>query len=100
MRLRRGGSVDRQYIERPRGFLGSLNLNVVPGRRVWQNVSPRDVELAWWTAEIADDASPQPNLAEVESVHWFSRDELPRFADLLSTNRDFLTALARKEFSI
>ena len=67
-----------------------LGVAIRPTRRLWQCVTAWKVELAWWRAELEDHAAPQPNPAEVESVHWFTPAEMARLPDLLDSNRVFL----------
>jgi hypothetical protein len=45
-------------------------------------------------------ASRSPNPVEVESVHWLSSVELLALPELLESNRAFLAALERGEFSL
>ncbi len=74
-----------------------LEAIVQPVRRIWRSTTRWGVELAWWRAEMAPDAVPVPQPAEVESVHWYTPAELAGVADLLVSNREFLAALARGE---
>lgn len=67
-----------------------LDVEVRPGRRIWENVTPWDVHLAWWTCQVDANARFVPNPAEVESFHWFSSSDLLRHPDLLPSNREFL----------
>ena len=69
-----------------------LGVRVQPVRRLWQSVTPWNVQLAWWLAELPVGAILVPNPAEVESVHWIAREELPSWPGLLASNRDFLAA--------
>ena len=64
-----------------------------PRTCVWRNVTSWGTSLAWWLGEIDAEAIPVPNPLEVESVHWFSCDELLAHVHLLDSNREFLTAL-------
>lgn len=74
-----------------------LSVEVVPVRRLWQSVTPWQVELAWWSAELAPGALPRPAPAEVESFHWYTLDEMAALPDLLESNRQFLAAISRGE---
>ncbi len=67
--------------------------------RLWESRSPSGLQLGWWRAEI--DASSQlvANPAEVEAIHWWTAEQLLQQPDLLPSNRAFLAALARREFS-
>lgn len=74
-----------------------LNVEVVPVRRLWQSVTPWQVELAWWSAKLAAGAVPRPAPAEVESFHWYTLEEMVALPELLESNRQFLAAIARGE---
>jgi 8-oxo-dGTP diphosphatase len=67
-----------------------LNLEIQPLRRLWNSVTPWGVSLAWWHAQLAESALPQPNPHEVESVHWLRTDEMLALPELLASNREFL----------
>jgi 8-oxo-dGTP pyrophosphatase MutT (NUDIX family) len=75
-----------------------LNVDVNPLRRLWTNVTPWSVSLAWWLAELATAAEPDPNPLEVESVHWLMVEQIRDLPELLRSNHDFLDAHARGEF--
>ncbi|HEV3342477.1 MAG TPA: NUDIX domain-containing protein [Pirellulales bacterium] len=77
-----------------------LGVDVVPVRQIWRSVTPWRVELLWWLARMASDASPRPAPAEVESFHWHTVEELTGLPDLLESNRQFLAALARREIAL
>ena len=77
-----------------------LVLTVRPLRRLWENVTPWGVHLAWWSAERADDAPPTPHLPEVAEYFWLTADEMVAHADLLHSNRAFFEALARGEITL
>ena len=70
-----------------------LNVTVRPLVRLWQSVTPWGVQLSWWHSELPDNAQPDPNPTEVESVHWCTPEEMARLEGLLESNRDFLRAL-------
>ena len=77
-----------------------LALPAVPIRRLWTSVTPWNVSLAWWLAQVAADAAPVPNEAEVASFHWLSVAEICEHGQLLTSNLDFFAALERREFCI
>ena len=66
-----------------------------PIRRVWLSVTPWNVALAWWLAEIDAEAIPLPNPAEVESFHWLTGGEIRLLPNLLASNLEFLDAWQR-----
>jgi 8-oxo-dGTP pyrophosphatase MutT (NUDIX family) len=74
-----------------------LNVAVTPIRRVWESVTPWQVELAWWLVTLPDDAELQPTPEEVASIHWHTTNELALLPGLLESNHAFLAALARGE---
>ncbi len=77
-----------------------LSVAVRPLRRVWQSVTPWKVALSWWLAELAHDAALVANPLEVESMHWYTPDEMLALPELLASNRDFLAALAAGEIDL
>jgi len=77
-----------------------LGAAIRPVRRIWQCVTPWQVRLAWWSARLDDGTELVPNPAEVESVHWWTPEEMAQLPDLLESNRRFLEALARGEIDL
>lgn len=77
-----------------------LGVDTVAHRRLWSSVTPWQVELSWWLVRLAPQSMPVPAPAEVESVHWHTLEEVAALPDLLESNRHFLAALARGEFSL
>jgi 8-oxo-dGTP diphosphatase len=69
-----------------------LNVEIQPLRRVWSSVTPWGVTLAWWHAELPENAILEPNPQEVDSVHWMRSEEMLVLPQLLESNRDFLAA--------
>ncbi len=45
-------------------------------------------------------AVPQPDPREVESVHWFTPDEMAAQSELLDSNREFLGLVASGEIRL
>jgi 8-oxo-dGTP diphosphatase len=74
-----------------------LGVTVTPLKRLWQSVTPWNVDLAWWSAELDRAASLTLNVAEVESIHWLAPEEILAASELLTSNRDFLQAIVRGE---
>jgi 8-oxo-dGTP diphosphatase len=98
-----GGGIEEgeQEVEAlQREMLEELAVESKPFRRLWQSTSRWGVHLAWWLTTLNLDAELRPNLAEVESVHWFTPEEIRRLPNVLPTNLDFLNALDRDEFSL
>ncbi|HVA49739.1 MAG TPA: NUDIX domain-containing protein [Pirellulales bacterium] len=83
-----------------RELVEELHVEVRPHRRLWSSVTPWKVELVWWLACLPPGSMPVPAPAEVESFHWHTIDEIGELPELLESNRQFLAALARGEFSL
>lgn len=75
-----------------RELLEELSIAATPVRLLWRSVTPWNVELAWWLAEIDPEANPQPNPQEVEVCDWLSVEAIRRLPNLLTSNLDFLDA--------
>jgi 8-oxo-dGTP diphosphatase len=69
-----------------------LELSAQPLRRLWESVTPWNVHLAWWLAEIDPQALPRPNPLEVESFAWLTTGEIRALPNLLASNLEFLDA--------
>lgn len=98
-----GGAIEQGESEQAalvRELREELNVDVLPVRRVWQSVTPWQVELAWWLARLAPGGTPRAAPAEVESFHWHTLEEMAALPELLESNRQFLAALARGEISL
>jgi len=88
-----GGGIEGDESEEEalvREFHEEIGVEVRPLRRLWQCVTAWKVELAWWLAEMTPDAKPTPNPQEVESIHWYTPEEMSQLPDLLESNREFL----------
>ena len=66
-----------------------------PLRRLWESVTPWQVHLAWWLAEIDPSATIVPQPAEVQSHHWLTAAEIRSLPQLLASNVEFLDAWER-----
>ena len=75
-----------------------LAVRIRPQRRLWRSVTPWDVPLAWWLAELCPNETLRPAASEVESAHWLEVAEIQQLEGLLESNRDFLTAWQRRDF--
>ena len=98
-----GGGIEGDESEEQalvREFREEVGLEVRPVRRLWTCITAWKVELAWWLGQIEPDAIPVANPREVDSIHWFSPEEMARLSDLLASNREFLELLARGEISL
>lgn len=83
-----------------RELLEELSAEVQPVRCIWRSVTAWGVALSWWLSELTDPTTIQPNPAEVESVHWLSRQEMLSLAELLESNRLFLDAVAAGHINV
>ena len=74
-----------------------LGLRIRPLEQIGESVTPWNVHLRWWTAEIDADAVPMPNPKEVAAVQWLTFEELLCHPDLLESNRSFLEELQSRQ---
>ncbi len=98
-----GGAIENGETEEDaliREILEELGVAITPVRRLWESVTPWDVHLAWWLADLDPGLQPEPNPAEVESVHWWTPTEMRELPDLLASNRAFLDAWARGDLRL
>jgi len=98
-----GGGIDPGESEADalvREFQEELLVDVRPVRRIWRSVTPWQVDLSWWSVELADDAEPVANPAEVASVHWMTAAEIADLPDGLPSNLEFLEAIERGEIDL
>ena len=86
------GETEEQALRRE--LLEELSVVARPIRRLTQSVTPWQVHLAWWLAEIDGDTPLVPHLDEVESFHWLTADEIRALPNLLASNAEFLDAWA------
>lgn len=90
-----GGSIEEGESESAalcRELREELSLTVRPQRLLWRSVTARQVELAWWLAELDPLQHPQPNPQEVAEFFWLTAAELLKAPDLLPSNVQFLAA--------
>lgn len=91
-----GGAIEGPETEEAalvRELQEELAAAVKPVRRLWESVTPWNVHLAWWLADLAPQAQLTPNPAEVDSVYWYTPAELATLPGLLESNHAFLQAL-------
>jgi 8-oxo-dGTP diphosphatase len=74
-----------------------IGLQIRPVRRLWQCVTAWKVQLAWWLADTVGSTVAVANPREVESIHWFTPQEMAGQTDLLDSNREFLELVERGE---
>jgi 8-oxo-dGTP pyrophosphatase MutT (NUDIX family) len=98
-----GGAIEPGEVE-PEAVVRELGEELAllsrPVRRLWECVTPWQVHLAWWLAEIDPAAVPVPHPAEVESFQWLAPAAIRNLPNLLASNHHFLDALAAVAFSL
>ncbi len=67
-----------------------VGVTIHPLRRLWECVTAWKVHLAWWLADMEASAATVANPREVESIHWFTPQEMADLPELLESNREFL----------
>jgi 8-oxo-dGTP diphosphatase len=77
-----------------------IGVTLEPIRRLWECTTAWKVHLAWWLAEITPDAVPKANPREVESIHWFTPEEMAAIPDLLPSNKIFLDLVLAGKISL
>ncbi len=98
-----GGAVDAGETEEDalrREFQEELNATVRPLRFLWRAVTSWDVDLSWWLVSLESEHEMAPHPREVESIHWFTPQELRALPKLLESNRQFLEAAASGAFDV
>ena len=58
------------------------------------------MHLAWWHAELAEDAELVANPLEVESIHWLAPEEIVELPNLLDSNREFVDELVARRVAV
>ncbi len=77
-----------------------LGIDAVAGERLFETVTPWGTSVAWWYAQIDEEATLVLNAEEVAESFWLTGQDLLRNPDLLTSNRDFLVAWGRSSFVI
>jgi len=77
-----------------------LDVKVHPIRPLWRSLTPWNVALSWWLADLPEDQLIQPNPAEVADVEWVTPAEMDALPNLLESNRHFLQALRAGVFAL
>ena len=74
-----------------------LGLDVEPVKQVWHSHSTWGIELFWWQANHLADQEIRWDPQEVAWARWMSWQEFRQSDDLLSSNMEFLDAMAAGE---
>lgn len=99
-----GGGVE-QGEEESHAVVRELNeelglVDTEPIRCLWQSQNGRGTHLKWWLTVIREGSGIIPNPAEVASCHWWTLEQMLSEERLLTSNREFLDALRRGEFTL
>ena len=98
-----GGAIEGEETEEAalvRELQEELGVNIRPIRKLWQSLTPWNVDLSWWLADLAAGLTLEPNPLEVAAVHWLTPAEMLALAGLLESNRSFLSMLADKQIDL
>jgi len=77
-----------------------LGVTATAGVRLYETLTHWGTSVAWWHAQLEENAQLVRHDAEVAETRWVSPQVLLRDPDLLSSNRDFLVAWGRASFAI
>jgi 8-oxo-dGTP diphosphatase len=91
-----GGAIESAETEQAavvREIQEELGAEIRPIRRLWESITPWHVHLAWWLSELSPDSRLTPNPSEVDSIQWFTPQDLADQPDLLESNHAFLQTL-------
>lgn len=98
-----GGGIEpgeSEVVALQRELLEELRVAIEPRHCLWQSVTPWQVALSWWLAELPTHLEPQAEPAEVESVHWLTAAEMSALPELLESNHHFLAAWRSGKFQL
>lgn len=98
-----GGAIEAHETEPvalQRELREELEASIRTVRRIWQCATPNGVQLGWWHAVLDKPQSLRPNPHEVESFHWLTARQILALPQLLATNREFISALDRREITL
>jgi 8-oxo-dGTP diphosphatase len=77
-----------------------LAIDIEPQRHLWTSLSSWGVQLHWWLVDYQGETLVVPNEREVAWFGWLTPSELAAKHPLLPSNRLFLEAWHRQEFSL
>ncbi|WP_044252623.1 NUDIX hydrolase [Rhodopirellula sp. SWK7] len=66
-------------------------VDVEPVRLCHRSVTPWGTQLAWWIANINDEAEPVANPEEVAEIHWMTPDDIAQASNVLPSLPEFLS---------
>src|SRR4029450_11775409 len=93
-----GGIEPGESEEQPlvRELAEELSAAAQPVRRLTESITPWQVHLAWWLAEIGADVELVAQPHEVESFHWLTAEEIRELPNLFARNGEFLGVLSKR----
>ena len=77
-----------------------LEIGVNPIRLCHRSVTPWGTRLAWWVAEIINNAEPTANPEEVSEFFWMTPDDISRAENVLPSLPDFLVGWRSGEIEL
>lgn len=83
-----------------REFREEIGIECTPIREIRQSVTPWNVHLRWWTAEIPETEILAPDPKEVETVFWLTVEEIIAHPETLQSNLQFLEMLTKSDTNI
>jgi (d)CTP diphosphatase len=69
-----------------------LSIHVVPVRCCWRSVTPWGTKLAFWWAELDEEAEPLPDVHEVAEYYWMDHVEIRGAPEVLPSLPRFIEA--------
>lgn len=69
-----------------------LAIEVTPVRCCWRSVTPWGTKLAFWYADLDENAVPTPDLHEVADCFWMDRHEILQSTEVLPSLPRFIEA--------
>ena len=70
-----------------------LGVAIEPHGRIWNSITPRGIQLEWWSTSIKPEANIRACTHEVAWHGWMSAEEMLGLDQLLPSNLDFLDQL-------
>ena len=84
-----------------REFREEIGLEIRLGAQIWKNITPWNVALTWFSAELIDPhAIPQIARREVADWKWMSLSEIMADPSLLLSNLPFLEGIQSGKISL
>ncbi|MDO5580196.1 MAG: NUDIX hydrolase [Planctomycetia bacterium] len=84
-----------------REFREEIGTEIIPVRKIWENITPWNVHLDWFAVRLKDpSAAFVPQKSEVAAIGWRTLSELMIDPDLLKSNVPFLNLLLSGEIEL